>query len=57
MILRDGLSIMAWVHMAWTQCINSEPEPGNHLGLDEIVTISHMFGLFTPNHRVLNFVT
>ena len=25
--------------------------------LDKIVTISHMFGLFTPNHRVLNFVT
>ena len=26
MILCDGLSIMAWVHMAWTQCINSESE-------------------------------
>ena len=25
--------------------------------LDKIVTISHMFGLFTPNHRVLNYVT
>ena len=25
--------------------------------LDKIVTISHMFGLFSPNHRVLNFVT
>ena len=27
------------------------------LVLDKIVTISHMSGLFTPNHRVLNFVT
>ena len=37
--------------------IESCYSPPIYIVLDEIVTILHMSGLFTPNHRVLNIVT